>query len=128
MHIGANANGANRDWVGVSFYRESNDMGDSTPWSPWKPFEDEIFLVNVKTKKVRRLAHHRSRNVTNNYWRYSVGSISADGSVLIFNSNMGRSEGNYVDAYTVTTDFDADISPINPIAAPAPPKNLKIIQ
>lgn len=118
-HISCNINGTNRDWFCFNS-ENADDTGDPTPWSPWQAYKAEILLVNVKTGDLRRLAHHRSRNPLSDYSRQPKACLSIDGSLVIFNSNMGSASGNYVDAYTVTTGFAP--------GPPAAPQNLRIIK
>lgn len=127
-HYGGNvrANSPNADWVAVSPYGLDN-WNSSTPWTPWTyKFQEEIFIVNAKTREVRRLCHHRGRD-TSDYYALPFAGLSFDGTLAHFNSNMGRSFSvggiRYADAYTVTTGLSKSDQ-----NAPSPPKNLSIIQ
>jgi hypothetical protein len=117
-HISCNVIGTNRDWF-VWNTEEVTNYNDSNPWTPWVSYRDEIFMINIKSGELRRLCHHRSRT-TNGSWDYywqPKASISIDGTVVAFSSNMGRTTNNYCDAYIVTT-----------AKLLAAPQNLRIIE
>ena len=118
-HAGCNVIGDNRDWFAWNS-EEVTNYNDSDPWTPWVSYRDEIILINIKTGEIRRLCHHRSRttNGTFNYYWQPKASISIDGKIVAFSSNMGRTIVNYCDAYTVTTG----------LGPPAAPQNLRIIK
>jgi hypothetical protein len=81
LHISApDGNG----WFVVSTY----DAGSSLPPGPWTAYRDEILEIRLDGSEVRRLAHHRSRPLTD-YWWQPHASVSRDGSRLVYGSNAG---------------------------------------
>jgi hypothetical protein len=135
-HYSGNILGANSDWFLVNQYLApgGENINDSAPWNSWYAYRQEIGLVNVKTLDVRRLVHHRSRQSQNGdpfYYSTPRGSLSADGSLVIFNSNMGRASVStiYADVYTVTTGLTAGSNTQPPpITPPEAPSGLRIQQ
>ncbi len=133
-YFSANAtSGSARDWFvmsNMSSYDSTwSAYHSATPWNNWFAMREEIFMVNVKTGELRRLAHHRSRGWDLDYYFYPKVNLSTDGSLVAFTSNMGRAAdpitgsttlNGYCDIYTVTTG-------LNNAPAPAAPKNLRIV-
>ncbi len=77
--------------------------------SPWGYVYNEMYMVNVDTKGIYRLAHHYSR-VTGgpSYWAQPRAAISYDGKWGIWDSNFGQStlinmNSSYTDVYAVKT-------------------------
>jgi len=76
---------------------------------PWRPYKQEIIGVNVITGQVRRLAHHRSRNIVctgciyGGYYYQPRISVSWDGTKVAWASNYGynASPAEYADIYTL---------------------------
>jgi hypothetical protein len=113
----------NQDWFALFHYSNEQSLS-ATPWDSWSPFKAEIALVNVLTGDTRRLTHNRSRVINWDYTAQPHGSISPDGRYVIFDSNMGRTSGNYKDVYIVTTGIGSNPAQQPPIA---PPQNLRIV-
>jgi hypothetical protein len=84
-HFSAVSKGALQDWVFLSMesYLDPFDGGISG----WTPYEQEIIALNVITSEVRRLAHHRSRGLIEDYFNTPRISSSWDGSVILWTSN-----------------------------------------
>ena len=97
-HFSRVSNGALQDWVYASI--ESADDGFSSSMSGWRPFKQEIVMMNALTGEVRRLAHHRSRECSNYYAQPRVSS-TWDGSVVAWTSNFGYSGSGYADLFAL---------------------------
>jgi hypothetical protein len=98
-HFSAASKGALQDWAFADI--ESHDDTFSATVSSWRPYKQEIFMMNVVTGEVRRLAHHRSRNIGSSYYYQPRISVSWDGGLVGFISNMGYSASGYSDLYVV---------------------------
>jgi hypothetical protein len=61
-------------------------------------------MISVVTGEVRRIAHHRLRSLTANYYHNPRVSASFDGSVVTWASNFGYSGNGYVDIYAFLVD------------------------
>jgi hypothetical protein len=96
-HFSGVSKGALRDWVFVSV--ESGDDTFGSTVGSWRPFMQEIVMANVVTGEVRRIAHHRSRSPQANYYYTPRVSVSWDGSVVTWASNMGYGGSGYADIY-----------------------------
>jgi hypothetical protein len=97
-HFSRVSKGALQDWVFASI--ESADDGFSSGMSGWRPFKQEIVMMNALTGEVRRLAHHRSRECSNYYAQPRVSS-TWDGSVVAWTSNFGYSGNGYADLFAL---------------------------
>ena len=97
-HFSRVSKGALQDWVFASI--ESADDGFSSSVGGWRPFQQEIVMMNALTGEVRRLAHHRSRECSNYYAQPRVSS-TWDGSVVAWTSNFGYSGSGYADLYAL---------------------------
>jgi len=98
-HFTAISKGLLRDWVFVSTESLTDDPfgGDV---SGWTPFKQEIVAVNVVSGEIRRLAHHRSRQLDSSYLATPRISSSWDGSAILWTSNFGvGSPIGYADLY-----------------------------
>ena len=130
-HFSGVSKGRLRDWVFVSI--ESSDdafgVGVDSFWT--RPYTQEIIMTNAITGEVRRLAHHRSRGVNDNYRhqpRVSAGWGDCSGVPVAWASNFGqmrkdrqgRSTGKpytgYSDIYMI--DLDGATVPADPSACP----------
>lgn len=102
-HFSAVARGPLRDWVFVSTEagEDGFDAGadDGTGViAPWYPFKQEIIGLNVLTGELRRLAHHRSRDM-GEYYNTPRLSVSWGGEYVGFASNFDQPGG--VDIYAI---------------------------
>jgi hypothetical protein len=116
-HLTGNMRGALKDWVFLDTENLNGDPfnGGVTGWTAWK---QEIIAMNIVTGEVRRLAHHRSRNLSSSYYAQPHISSSWDGSIIVWQSNMGvSSPKDYVDTYAI--GFNPTGSPTGP--PPGPP-------
>lgn len=76
------------------------DNNDST--DNWYTNKNEIVAANVITGDVWRLAHHRSRSPDANYRHQARVSSSADGSAVLWASNMNHNPvAGYADRYMI---------------------------
>jgi len=104
-HVANGPIGAGQDWAFFATEFFNGDAYNSAP-SPWARYRQEILAVNVVTGTVRRLAHHRSRGITDaRYWRMPRTSCAWDGSVVIWASNMNQNSSvgglGYSDIYGI---------------------------
>jgi len=106
VHVSRISRGSMQDWVVVSV--ESGGDGFTAGVAGWYPFKQELFMVNVLSGAVQRLAHHRSRGDlgANYFWQPRV-SASWDGSYIAWTSNFGFSQSGYADLYVIDTDIPA---------------------
>ncbi|MEK7390061.1 MAG: hypothetical protein AAB036_10220 [Elusimicrobiota bacterium] len=120
-HFSCVPRGPNRDWCLID--TESID-DTSTSQGTWRPFKSEIFMANVLTGEVRRLAHHRSRNVPSLYCSDPRINVNWDGTQAVFMSNYGATgvggSCGYGDLYLL--DLGMQAADNNP---PQRPKNLR---
>lgn len=106
-HFSTVSTGSLKDWVIYSGFRYNTPNADQFNFgaSPWYAFEAEVVAINVLTGAKRRLCHHRSRAEVGGGYTYSCSpraSISADGSFLVFASNMNDSTPTgYADLYGI---------------------------
>jgi Bacterial Ig domain len=101
-HFSRVSKGALQDWVFASV--ESGDDSFSSTVSTWRPYKQEILMMNVLTGEVRRLAHHRSRGLDSSYYAQPRVSASWDGRLVAWTSNFGYSGNGYADLYALTVD------------------------
>jgi hypothetical protein len=92
-HLSGVSKGSLRDWVYVSIeslddaFRDPSDGDRGT----WRRYKQEIFMVNVLSREVRRLAHHRSRGLAGECAQYNHQprvSASWDGGRVAWASNF----------------------------------------
>lgn len=104
MHMSAVARGPLQDWGFVS----SEDFDDEFDGgsddgngfiTPWKKYGQEIIAFNVLTGEVRRLAHHRSRGMSGNYYNTPRVSASWGGEYVGWQSNFNQMDRN--DTYAI---------------------------
>jgi hypothetical protein len=108
-HFSAVARGPLRDWAFLDTEYGSNTIT--------LPYQMEIMAINVLTGQVRRLAHHRSKLKTGDYYTQPRVSASWGGEMLAFTSNFQQDGPS--DVYTLT--FGADVTPpAATVTAPAP--------
>jgi hypothetical protein len=99
--MSAVSRGAMADWVFVSTELFSSD-GFNSSSSNWAAYRQEIVATNVVTGQVRRLAQHRSRGLSANYYNQPRVSCSWDGSVVLWTSNFNiSSPSGYADVYAI---------------------------
>jgi hypothetical protein len=121
-HFSGVSKGALKDWF--FFTIESGDDTFTAPvTSSWRPYMQELIMANVITGEVRRLAHHRSRSVTTNYFYTPRPSASWDGSLVTWVSNFGHYSNGYADLYAIRIDGAATEPPPPP---PPPPSSLSV--
>src|SRR4029079_188197 len=72
-HVTTAARRTVSDWASYST-EDANDTYDGGSAdsngniTPWHPFRQEVMAFNVLTGEARRLAHHRSRSISDNYY------------------------------------------------------------
>jgi hypothetical protein len=98
-HMAAAAGGLFQDWVFMSV--EATDDAFTGGVSGWRPYKQEIVMMNVLTGEVRRLAHHRSRGLGGSYFYQPRVSVSWDGTRVAWASNFGYEGADYADIYTI---------------------------
>jgi len=99
-HMSAVSRGPLADWVFMSPESTTDTFDSST--AGWTVYKQEILAINVVTLEVRRLAHHRSRSITANYYNMPRVSTSWDGSVVMWTSNYDTSSpAGYSDMYAI---------------------------
>jgi hypothetical protein len=111
-HMSAVARGPLQDWAFVATEDCMDTFNNGTAdakgnITPWHAYRQEIIAVNVITGDVRRLAHHRSRSVCNDYFAMPRLSASWGGKVVGFASNFNQS--GMSDIYVIP--FAATLSP-----------------
>ena len=131
-HFSGVSRGPLRNWVFVSIESLDDDFGlavDSSWWN--RPYTQEIIMTNVVTGEIRRLAHHRSRGVDDNYRhqpRVSAGwgDCSTAKTAVAWASNFGQLQKNeqgrllkrpyagYSDIYGIDIVDPADTTPPDP--------------
>ena len=110
MHFSGVSKGAMKDWVFASV--ESYDDNFTSSVTTWRPYKQEIVMANVLTGEVRRMAHHRSRGLSQSYYHQPRVSTSWDGAKVAWASNFGYNGGDYADIYAINVSGDS---------APPPP-------
>jgi hypothetical protein len=115
-HFSGVSRGALRDWFYFTI-ESGDDTFTATVTNAWRPYMQELIMANVMTGEVRRLAHHRSRSVTTNYFYTPRPSASWDGSLVTWVSNFGHSAEGYADLYaaTIAEAVSSDLSPGPPL-------------
>lgn len=109
IHVSSNSDGRN-PWVLVSV----TDTGKGTAqadsnlppdWrSRWGVRFNELILAKVDGSERRRIAHHRSRTLSD-YWFQPRAAISRDGRYAVFDSNFGINPlKDYTDVFLAFLD------------------------
>jgi len=102
-HFSSVGKGPLRDWVFVSMECGScggdPDNFNSVP-SNWPAYRQEIVGINVLTGEIRRIAHHRSRNLSADYGYQPRLSVSWGGEYVGWASNMNQSGTSNIFAAT----------------------------
>jgi len=101
----------------------SNSCGSVGANACWTTYSEEVILAKVDGSAIYRLAHHRSRD-GENFFAVPVGTISVDGTYLVYNSDFDISntgDSQYSDVYMIATGINTDPS------QPAPPTGLQAI-
>jgi len=105
------APGPFQDWSFVSTEDGTDTLNGSV--RSWHAFRQEIFAINVITGEIRRLAHHRSRADSGDYFSQPRVSASWRGRYVGFASNFNQSRVNdiYVIPFSATSGTSA--SPVS---------------
>lgn len=88
VHLSAPSQSALGDWFFLSTEDYDDDFDDASFESEWFSRRQEISATNVVTGVTRRLVHHRSRDIGADYYYQPHVSCSADGTLMVFSSNM----------------------------------------
>jgi hypothetical protein len=134
-HFSGVSRGALRDWAFISIEAGDDTFGravDQSKRNPdwWsRPYMQEIVMVNVISRQVLRVAHHRSRSVSTSYFyqpRVSATWGDCDGVSAGWASNFGQLQKNkqgrlstkpyagYADIYAI------DVAAADVLSEPAP--------
>lgn len=125
VHFSCGAKGTYQDWVFISVESGDDNFGDTI--DGWRPYMQEIVMANVLTGSVRRLAHHRSRSTSLDYYYEPKVSASWDGTVVAWQSNYGFQSGHYADIYAISPGAAGTPSaPTVPSPTPTPPESTTI--
>src|SRR3989449_1522781 len=111
-HVTTVARGPLQDWAFVATEDGTDTFNSgkadaSGNVTPWTAYRQEIIAINVLTGQARRLAHHRSRSVFNDYFASPRLSASWGGKYVGFASNFNQSRVN--DIYVIP--FSATLAP-----------------
>ena len=115
-HFSCTAKGSNADWC---FFNTETSDDLFNNMGPWRPYKQEIIGVNVITGEVRRLAHHRSRNIPSSYYYQPRLCASWDGTKVAWASNYDydAKPTQYADIYAVNLPAllasDSTVAPSN---------------
>ncbi len=114
VHFSSVAKGAYKDWVFIS----TEDVGDTfnSTTTNWTAYEQEIIAINVLSGEVRRLAHHRSRSISADYYNTPRLTVSWGGENVAWNSNFNQS--GLIDVFVTSFASAIIIATTNP---PPPP-------
>jgi hypothetical protein len=104
VHYSAVAKGPLRDWAFVATEYGADTFNSGTAdangrVTPWNVYRQEIIAVNILTGEMRRLAHHRSRSLSADYYNTPRLTASWGGEYVAWNSNFNQSGS--IDAYAV---------------------------
>lgn len=106
FHASGISLGDYKDWCFISLESTTDDFDGGV--SGWYAFRSEIFAVHVTSGAWRRLAHHRSRDVENNYSAQPKVSCAPDGSYVMWMSNQNSNgTADYADHYGIENPFNA---------------------
>jgi hypothetical protein len=92
-HFSGVSKGRLRDWAFVSIESRDDAFGLAVDTFWTRPYTQEIIMTNAVTGEVRRLAHHRSRGVNDEYRhqpRLSAGWGDCSGVSVAWASNFGQ--------------------------------------
>jgi len=114
LHYSTVAKGPLQDWAFVSTEDYSEAFNEGTAdangfITPWRAYRQEIIAFNAMTGEVRRLAHHRSRSLSSDYYYTPRLSVSWGGEYVAWNSNFNQN--GIIDVYVLA--FGAAIVPID---------------
>ncbi len=117
-HYTCASKGANQNWCYVSVELNDDQFDNQGPWSPFK--QEIIAFQLVSPYTVRRLAHHRSRQLNcptcaSGGYAYSPRpSASWDGLKVAWASNFDYhgSPAEYADIYVIETPQLAELTPL----------------
>ncbi len=107
--ISAVSKGPLQDWALCSSGIEAgptavhDDFTAPDPVATWGKMQNEIYMVNVLTGELGRLAHTRTRQVMTNYNYFPRVCVSWDGTRAAWASNMGyrSSPDGYADIWAL---------------------------
>jgi hypothetical protein len=129
-HMTTTARGPLQDWAFTASEDGTDTFNSGTAdangnITPWHIYRNEITAVNVITGEVRRLAHHRSRSVFNDYFASPRVSASWGGKVVGFASNFNQSGVNdiYVIPFSATSSPDTNPPTVPRRRQPAAPRS-----
>jgi hypothetical protein len=123
-HVSGVSKGPMRDWVvidselGGGPTQATDNFSALDPVGSWGKLQNEIYMINILTGELRRLAHHRSREMET-YGHQPRVCVSWDGTRVAWASNMGYKSSplGYSDIWTL------DIGIAGP---PLPPSGLTV--
>jgi hypothetical protein len=130
-HFSGVSKGRLRDWAFVSIESLDDGFGVAVETFWTRPYTQEIIMTNAITGEVRRLAHHRSRGVNDNYRhqpRVSAGWGDCSGVPIAWASNFGQlrkdrqggSTGKPYSGYSDIYVIDVDGAIVPPAASGCP--------
>jgi hypothetical protein len=120
-HFATAAKGSLRDWAFISTECDGGcpDNFNSVPTaSTWLAYQQEIVAVNVLTLEVKRLAHHRSRSLPNDYAYQPRLTASWGGEYVCWASNFNVSSPGGVDIYCALFNAAPPVPPTPDTTAP----------
>jgi hypothetical protein len=92
-HFSSVARGALQDWCFVSMEYPKDAIGSVVP-PDWPAYRQEIIAINVLTGEIRRICHHHSRSIPDNYGYQCRLTSSWAGELIGFASNMNLAGGS----------------------------------
>jgi hypothetical protein len=104
IHFTAVAKGLLQDWAFISTEDASDTFSSGTAdvngnITPWDVYRQEIIGFNVMTGEIRRIANHRSRSVSSDYYNNPRLTVSWGGEFVAWNSNFNQNGS--IDVYEV---------------------------
>src|SRR3989454_730913 len=122
-HFGCAAKGVNQDWCFVSVESIDDTFANQ---GAWRPYKQEIVMAQmVPPYTVRRMVHHRSRSIGNNYYYMPRVNANWDGTKFAWASNYGYNAGSvgYADIYiaelNVTNNLVPTVTSLSPTSTNA---------
>src|SRR2546427_697917 len=122
-HFSCASKGVNQDWCFVSIESIDDTFGNQ---GAWRPYKQEIVMAQmVPPYTVRRMVHHRSRSIGNNYYYMPRVNANWDGTKFAWASNYGYNAGSvgYADIYiaelNVTNNLVPTVTSLSPTSTNA---------